>query len=263
MMRRHIILTSGRSGSSYLVDTINLHPEAVNYEEVLGSWTLPWKLFAPLRFFGVSTESYLEYIYSSSLFFRLAQLYSAYCHWKKGQTINYKKINDVKSVGIKDFFFLFEKRHVFEFVLKQSDMDVIYLHRSDLLRRCVSLMYMEASKIAFVEGNQLAVKKINIDVKKLREQLLVLEAEVQKEREMLEEVEMRGLRVLYLSYEDYFKNSESIVEGNKKIFKFLSLDPVSLESGHKKILPDNYSDIINNYAEFRDSLTGTQHEKYM
>jgi len=34
-MNRHINLTSGSSGSNYLTNTLNQHPQLVNYGEIL------------------------------------------------------------------------------------------------------------------------------------------------------------------------------------------------------------------------------------
>ncbi len=42
-MNRHIILTSGRSGSNYLANTLNQHPQIVNYGEVLATTLIPYK----------------------------------------------------------------------------------------------------------------------------------------------------------------------------------------------------------------------------
>ena len=44
-MNRHIILTNGRSGSNNIANTLNLHAQLVNFGEVLGSWTLPRRLY--------------------------------------------------------------------------------------------------------------------------------------------------------------------------------------------------------------------------
>jgi hypothetical protein len=43
-MQSHIILTNGRSGSNFVVNIINQHPQILNYGEVLGEWTILRKL---------------------------------------------------------------------------------------------------------------------------------------------------------------------------------------------------------------------------
>ena len=42
-MNKHFIFTSGRSGSNYLSNTLNISKKCVNYGEVLGEWTVPYK----------------------------------------------------------------------------------------------------------------------------------------------------------------------------------------------------------------------------
>ncbi len=68
-MNRHIIFTNGRSGSNYIANIINQHPNAVNYGEVLGDWTLPYKIHQKIGMGGKSDIEYLEYIYKDKVFF--------------------------------------------------------------------------------------------------------------------------------------------------------------------------------------------------
>ncbi|MEM7581601.1 MAG: hypothetical protein AAF316_17540, partial [Cyanobacteria bacterium P01_A01_bin.80] len=76
-MNKHLILTNGRSGSNYLVTLFNSHPQITNYGEVLGDWTLPYKLNKKIKF-GLplfdNYHNYLNYIYNSKLFFYSSQI---------------------------------------------------------------------------------------------------------------------------------------------------------------------------------------------
>ncbi|MEL4894915.1 hypothetical protein [Crocosphaera sp. Alani8] len=56
---------NGRSGSNYVAGVINQHPQLVNYGEVLGEWTLPYRLYEKLANHKVPVDSYLDYIYSN------------------------------------------------------------------------------------------------------------------------------------------------------------------------------------------------------
>ena len=73
-MRRHLILTHGRSGSNFLTNSLNLHPQVVNYGEVLGDWTLPCKLRKLNLLNSESYEQYLDQLYTSSPLYYCAQL---------------------------------------------------------------------------------------------------------------------------------------------------------------------------------------------
>ena len=65
MIKRHVVLTSGRSGSNHLVAALNQHSDLCNFGEVLGAWTLPARLWSPLTRLGASQAALLETIYTS------------------------------------------------------------------------------------------------------------------------------------------------------------------------------------------------------
>jgi len=261
--KRHVILTSGRSGSNYLANTLNLHPQVVNYGEVLGSWTLPWKFFRPLHFLGGGVLSYLEYIYSSRVFFILAQIYSSFSHVKKGKPIKYKHYSHIQCIGVKDFFINFESRAAFDFILNQPEIDVIYLSRCNILRRYLSVLHMAKSKTATSEGVKLQVHQVQVDVKHMLHNLMILEQEVRREEAMLKRIEEAGHRLMRINYEDYFKSAKAIESTNKKVFQFLGVKPIALLSEHRKILPNSFSDIIINDQEVMSALKGTAYEVYL
>ena len=71
-MNRHIILTSGRSGSNYLTNTLNQHPHLVNYGEVLASMLIPYKFYDRCKRYKICHGSIIDYlnsVYSSKTFF--------------------------------------------------------------------------------------------------------------------------------------------------------------------------------------------------
>ncbi|MGB3512435.1 MAG: hypothetical protein WBA93_24990 [Microcoleaceae cyanobacterium] len=136
-MQKHIILTNGRSGSNYLSNLLNTHPQIVNYGEVLGKWTLPYKLHTRLGLGGRSATDYLDYILTSPSFFYMGQLYSILSHFKKGKKINFKLWSQVKTIGIKDFSINFVKRNIKDYLRDHQDILVINLYRENQLKRIV------------------------------------------------------------------------------------------------------------------------------
>jgi len=261
--KRHVILTSGRSGSNYLANTLNLHPQVVNYGEVLGSWTLPWKLFKPLRILGLGVLSYLEYIYSSHVFFMAAQMYSSFSHLRKRKPIKCKYRRHIKHIGVKDFFINFESRAAFDFILNQPEIDVIYLSRCNILRRYLSVLHMAKSNTAVSESSHPKVHQVKVDIKHMLQTLMILEQEVMKEEAMLKRIEKAGHRLMRINYEDYFKSTATIELINKKVFQFLGVEGIALLSKHRKILPNSFSDIIVNDQEVMSALKGTVYEVYL
>ena len=92
-MNRHIILTSGRSGSNYLTNTLNQHPQIVNYGEILASMIIPYKFYDRCKKYKLcnwSVIDYLNYAYNSKTFFYTAQFYSVYSHFRKKKAIKFK-----------------------------------------------------------------------------------------------------------------------------------------------------------------------------
>jgi len=108
-MNRHFILTHGRSGSNFLANCLNKHQSLVNYGEVLGEWTQPYRLFKLYKKAGKGWPEYLDALYTSSTLFYAAQSVSALKHLKTGRKINFKRKSAIKSLGVKDFVFLANK----------------------------------------------------------------------------------------------------------------------------------------------------------
>ncbi len=111
MDNRHILLTNGRSGSNFVANPLNLHPEIVNFGEILGDWTLPYKAFKKISWPGRSNAEYVDFIYSSPFIYYLAQLISSISHCRRGVSVNFKRRGNIKSIGIKDFSFLIQRRN--------------------------------------------------------------------------------------------------------------------------------------------------------
>lgn len=152
-MKKHIILTNGRCGSNYLVNLLNTHPQIVNYGEVLGEWTLTYKLNNTLGLGGKSPTDYLDYILTSPYFFYMAQLYLIFSRLQKGKKINFKLWSQIKSIGIKDFSINFAKRNIKYYLRDHEDILVINLYRENQLKRLVSLTMMEATGLIAIDKN--------------------------------------------------------------------------------------------------------------
>jgi len=263
-MNRYLILTSGRSGSNYLANLCNLHPHLVNYGEVLSNQTLPYRTFSKCnKLCRLSTRSYLNLIYHSKTIFYLGQLYSAYAHKKNREPIQFKRWNTVKSIGTKDFFLNYRKKQVEDFIIDDKEMAIIHLYRENNLRRYISAQFM-AQKInrAFVKSEQKPAKQITIDINHMLEKLAEMDRENEHKNKMMTQLKTDH-RVLTIRYEDHFAHEASIIDHNKRIFEFLGVEPLELISQHKKILPTAIPDLVNNYDELAQVLTGSQYEHYL
>jgi len=259
-MNRHIILTNGRSGSNYLANVLNLHPEIVNYGEVLGNWTLPYKLYTKSPLHRWSVNDYLTHIYHNKGFFYAAQLYSAYAHFRARKKVNFKKWHQVYSIGIKEFFLNFHVRNAQDFLKSDRDLAIVYLYRENILRRYLSVLFLRRTQVAATEKS-LQSNKIFIDVGHMIGFLKILENETANERKLISE--LPDHRLLTIRYEDYFTNESTILAYNKQVFEFLGVKPIDLKSQQRKILSDNMRDLITNYDEFHACLMNTPYQRFL
>lgn len=263
-MQHHIILTNGRSGSNYFANLLNLHPQVTNYGEVLGEWTLTYKLYNNLPLVKKNDyRSYLDYIYNSKSFFYLGQLYSAYAKISRKTKPNLKYYNQVKHVGIKDFSINFKKRNILKY-LQERDIAVINLYRENVLKRFISLESMKKTQVVAVRNKseqKKSTEKVYIPVAEMMPQLDLFHQEKEEQFAMI-----AGLpenKVVNIAYEDYFSSSENQAEYNKRIFELLGVDQLSLQSSFRKILPNKLVDLVENYQEVVEALENTKYEKYL
>lgn len=262
-MNRHLILTNGRSGSNYLVTLLNSHPQITNYGEVLGDWTLPYKLNSRIKF-GSSLfnndQDYLDYIYNSKLFFYSSQIYSMYSRMKRKERINFKTYTQIKHIGIKDFSINFKRKNIADYLINQANLLVINLYRENSLKRLISLAAMQTTGVVALRKNYKS-QKLYLPTKKILNQLDVFEREKDEQFEMIKS--LPESRVMNISYESYFADSHQQDRINQQILDFLGVDALTINSKHQKILGSNLSNILENYDEVCQILLKTKYEKYL
>lgn len=256
----HFILTSGRSGSNYLINTLNLHPRILNFGEVLGEWTYPFKLYRMISWSGISWNRFIWLIYRNNLFYYKAQAISAWAHLKRRQKINFKPRHRLCSIGIKDFAFLLKKRNLSEFLRLSKDIRVIHLYRNNIFKRYLSVLRLNQTGIAR-SVTPIPFDSVYVDTKELIATLELYEKEKLTEESIKNGIPER--RVLSICYEDYFQSGQSISRTNRKIFEFLDADPIPVTSGIKKLGSDNLQTYITNYDEVRRVLSGTKFEPFL
>ena len=257
---KHFILTSGRSGSNYLVNILNKHPNIVNYGEVLGKWTTPYKLYKILSLTGVDWCTFVDYLYNSITMHYAAQFISIYNRVKKRNPVDFKNVNKVFSTGMKDFAFLIEKRDLIEYLSKNNDIKVIHLHRRNLLKRYLSLVRMEITGIVKSVKN-INKEKMYVDINDMLEKIEIFSEESDLEFKIAKNIPDN--RKLTVYYEDFFLNSVSIRNNVNRIFNFLEVNPILVESEQKKVSSDNLANNISNFNEVVFALKGTKYEKFL
>ncbi|MCF8372281.1 MAG: hypothetical protein K9H64_11705 [Bacteroidales bacterium] len=265
-MKKYIILSLARSGSNNLVNLLNQHPKIANYGEILGEWTIPYQLHQKYGLGGKSVSGYLDYIYKSRLFFYLGQIYSAYSHLRRSKPINFKTRNQVELFGVKDFSSNFYRHNITSYLKERDDIQVISLYRANSLKRFISIEKLLTGGDVAVEKNQDSanekkLKAIHLDIEKFMKGLEECDIQLQEHHALVNELSVE--RVLSIRYEDMFANHEALVATRDSIYEFLSVPPITIESGHKKILPDDLSKVVLNYDELVKTLKGTIYEQFL
>lgn len=260
MIDRHIIFTNGRSGSNFIANTLNLHPEVVNFGEVLGEWTLPYRVYKKFSLLGISHTKYIEFIFNSPFIFYSAQLISHISHYRRGIPANLKKRGKIKSLGVKDFSFLIQRRNLADWLINQKNIKVIYLYRENLLKRYLSLVMMERTGVVKSEKNMQTLS-VNIDINNMLSELDLYKAQRDYEEQIIEKIQED--RVVRLCYEEYFSSEKKMASENNKIFDFLGVSPIKSKSSHKKINSDNLATLIENFEEVKSSLKSSCYKKFI
>ncbi len=264
MPSKHIILSNGRSGSNYIANLLNLHPQLTNYGEVLGDWTIPYQLHQKVSLGGNSVESYLDYIYESPLFFFMAQLYSVYSKIQKREKINFKTYQQIQSVGVKDFSINFIKRGIPNYFKDRPKIKIIHLYRNNILKRLISMKNMQSTgTISTKDPKAVKSKKIYLDPNTILEELAIFEKEKEEQFSLVDNLTNKEQRVLNICYEEFFSSEETRNNLTIKIFNLLDVKPIALESEQKKILSTNLPDLIDNYEEIEQILKGSPYEEYL
>lgn len=265
-MKRFIILTLARSGSNNLVNLLNSHPKITNYGEVLGEWTIPYNLHLKYNLGGKTVSGYLDYIYRSWLFFYLGQIYSARSRMKKDKPVNFKIRKQVELIGVKDFSSNFYRRNISPYLKERNDIQVISLYRANTLKRYISHKKMEKGGAVALDKRDNHDKSdtrntIHLDMGRLIQELDVFDKQLIQHHALVNDLAPE--RVLSICYEDMFQTNETVEEIQGKIFKFLSVVPIRIESVHKKILSDDISKVVENYDALCKILKDTKYEQFI
>lgn len=265
-MTQYIVLTSGRSGSNYLIDQLNRHPGVYNYGEVLGEWTLPRKTIGKLLRMGMSYNSYLELFLKSRLVYACVSTYSFLHRLVTLRDPHYIPWRKLSAVGIKDFGINFKDLDIDDFLRTHPDIRVINLYRSNALRRFLSVKMLQQSGVVADEGQLNGAKapnvkrKVFIDLNTFEQDMHRIEEVVQAQMEMIEGVSEE--RLLNICFEDLMASEDSKADYAKQVFEFLGVETLPVKSTHKRLSAERLQDMIENYDEVYRYCKGTRFEAY-
>ncbi|MBB4658176.1 hypothetical protein [Parvularcula dongshanensis] len=261
MSGSHLILTLGRSGSNYLVDAINQSPEALNYGEVLGSWTLTRRVYDQLGAMS-DPRRYLDRFYDAPSRYYLGQVMHAALRLKNGRRPSPKPRGEVRTIGTKDFAFTYRELGLERYPAEREGMRVIGLRRRNLVKRYVSGAVMKRTGVAAVtDGETLEVGRITVDPDAFMRGLSIYQSELDLLDEMLNAVPEP--RRLVFDYEDVFASSDEVERAVAAMFAFLDLPPAPHVARHQKITTTPLCRLITNFDELRERVSATPYEEML
>lgn len=260
-MIKFLIITQPRSGSAWFISSLNSHPQIYcpRHPTLFSKYNLsPFKWFKP-RFlqFDKSISPYYKY--------RSRSLKKQIMHWVNRNKLIYEFLSELyaenynaDSVGFKVNYSQINRYPVIISWIKENDLKIIQLIRSNLLKRLVS------HKIANTRDLRHSTKlvepiKVRIDTKILMNDFRRREKRFAKYRKFFSD----DLDVPYLevTYESLVADFDSEI---CKVLKFLEIDNfLPLTSALVKVNPDSLEDIIENYGEVKQALTSTEFENFL
>lgn len=256
-MEHHAILTMGRSGSNFLVDVLNQHPNILNAGEVLGDWTIARRMQRRIPLFGRDDRAYLTRIYDRQLFRRAANTYRTLNKLRRGARAEIKRLRDVSTFGIKDFSMLLGQGNAADFFAEREDIRVVGLIRRSEVERYLSSARLGQTGEVKTRGKA-SDRKIVIDDAGLVDMLEIIARENQQLVDMLEAIPEHRRHVI--DYNDLFSTPERTQAIVASIFEFLDQPPHPVEIRMKKIVTVPPSGLIENFEACRAAVAGTRFE---
>ncbi len=261
-MYPHVVFTNGRSGSNFLVESLNQHAQLCNYGEVLGSYMPSRKLHDKLGYGGRTVEAYLDFVLRSKLHYRLAQGYSAVSRRRQGLPGRYKKWADLKSVGVKDFGIRFETDDLGDFFRDRPQIRVISLVRDNTLRRAVSITALRATgTVAVSQAGSAEAAALSVSVPEFMARMDALEKEKHEQLAMVEALQPG--QWIHLTYEDLFSSAAARDSHMDEIFRFLGVAPITITERFHKIVSNDLAAAIENWDEVREAIAASPHARYL
>jgi len=225
--KKFVIFTSGRSGSTLLVDLLNSSP-AIQCDDEL----LKRRVAFPISLVRSFEQQSEQSIYGFKL-------------------LSYQLLN--VQTGIKD------KKRFLDKLIYQEGYQLIHLSRDNKAKQALSIIY------AFYRGqwhNQQGSKQkeakrfeLNPDTYlHFLEELQVLEA---FEREMV-----RNFEHLSLTYEQDLRQPEQYEKSMQRVSEYLGVEIVRPETNLKKVTPSRLSDMISNQEALIEAVRNSPFEEY-
>ena len=229
MNRSFVILSSGRSGSTLLIQLLNCHPKITCKGELLNRNNLQTH---NLR--AASSCTLINYILASLIPSRMFLPYTGFKLFNEQLEFCNLHLKDLLTA-------LFYPR-------------VVILYRESMLETYVSLEIAFKTDVWYSEGSGTG-ERIEIDWQKFVDYAMT--EKVRWKRSMAE-ISMYS-EVLFVSYEELMGNRENTMN---RVFQFLNLDMCHVEAASKKQNPLPIREKIINYEHIEQKMLQSEDSSY-
>lgn len=240
-----IILTSQRSGSTFLQGCLDAHPQVKCYGELL----VGGNLVAPRLFHGyrLLTKGYR---------------YLATRAWNPvGILDRYYGRQEAPVVMFKAMYSQVDNRRVRRYLTQHLEIRVIHLRRDNLLKQYVSKVLLGAKRERRWQPHTTHhIPAVSVRVspeRAIREMRKVGHCFVEFEQLLA------GHRKTELVYERMFNGQSLSHEAWTAVTELLEIEPVSVGSDLVKMNPNKLRPMVENYDELARALAGTEFESYL
>jgi LPS sulfotransferase NodH len=222
--QKFVIVSSGRSGSNFLVSLLHSHENIETYGELF-------------RFLNGDTSQK---------------------RWN--EIFGYKK-KDIKIAGFKLFYyhpFDQENAEVWDIIRSDKSLRIIHLVRENRVKVYVSLMVANKTgkwRNKSGKAKSLEEKRVSLDPEEF-----IKWAEQKEKYEMETRTMFKDHPFREISYENLVKDRESVFD---ELLSFLDVSKMKLESALRKQNKEKLQDLIINYDEFRDGISKTKYAKFL
>ncbi len=251
-MNKFVVLSTQRSGSVALIQSLSSHPDVVCFGEIfLKGATYERKMSVPAGRANFLYEEFARESLSRRVWCRLA---SGACE-RAFLVEFYRRQSDVSAAGFKLMYSqVGHHPGALDWILG-NDVRIVHLVREDALRVILSRLTRAQTGVAH-SASQIGPAVLRVDPKRLIRELDVRERVLSRFRTLL----AGRPNAIEIRYEDYIERRES---ENQRILDFLGVSPdTELSSGVIRQKRYPLRQIIENYDEVVAALQPTPHIKF-
>jgi LPS sulfotransferase NodH len=243
-----IILTSQRTGSTFLAECLDAHPDVRCYGELLNGIA---RTPVIVRDFKYVAKTY-RYIVSGA-WRPIATMERCYARAEKPVVAFQAMYNRVNT------------RSVRRFLQERQDIRVIHLRRDNLLKQYVSKALLTKKRGVSKERPWSPHTTSPVPPVSTRISPVKAIKEMRKVRDLFNEFELffARHRKIELVYEQMINGQSLSNAAWAAIGELLEIEPAEAASNQIKINPGDLRPMVENYDELADALKGTEFERFL